>query len=71
MLPTVNVSPGPCEEVNVATPQLSVDVGSVQLTTALQSPAWLVWLKSAGVPAMAGTSSSVTVTSKLEVLTLL
>jgi len=69
-VPTANVSPGLCVEVNVATAQLSDVVGSVQLTAALQSPASLVCVMSAGVPAIAGSSSSVTVTLKLDVLTL-
>jgi len=62
--PTAKVSPGLWLDVNVSTAQLSDAVGSVQLTTAEQSPASAVWVMSAGVPLMVGSSSSVTVTVK-------
>ena len=70
-MPTANVAPGLWVDVKLVTAQLSVDVGSVQVTAALQLPASLVCVMSAGVSAMAGASSSVTVMSKLDVLTLL
>ena len=70
-MPTANVAPGLWVDVKLVTAQLSVDVGSVQVTAALQLPASLVCVMSAGVPAMAGASSSVTVMVKLDVLTLL
>ena len=69
-MPTANVAPGLWVDVKLVTAQLSVDVGSVQVTAALQLPASLVCVMSAGVPAIAGSSSSVTVTLKLDVLTL-
>jgi len=68
--PTGNVAPGLCEDVRLATAQLSVAVGSVHVTTALQLPASLVCVMSAGVPLMLGASSSVTVTVKLDVAVL-
>jgi len=70
VVPTANASPGLCVEVNVAMAQLSAAVGSVQEATALQLPASLVLLMSAGTPLMAGSSSSVTVTVKLAVVVL-
>jgi heme A synthase len=65
VVPTANVAPGACDEVNEATSQLSEDVGASHVTTAEQLPASAVWVMSAGVPAIAGSSSSVTVMSKL------
>ena len=59
------------DEVNEAIPQLSESVGAVQVTTALHRPASAFWVMSEGIPAMAGSSSSVTVTVKLAVVTLL
>jgi len=56
--------------VNVATAQLSEAVGSVHVTTALQLPASLVCVMSAGVPEITGSSSSVTVMLKLDVVEL-
>ena len=70
MAPTEKVAPGLCEEVNVAMAQLSAAVGSVQATSAEQLPASLVWVMSAGMPLMAGSSSSVTVTVKVLVVVL-
>ena len=67
VVPTANVAPGACVEVNEATSQLSEDVGASHVTTAEQLPASAVWVMSAGVPAIAGASSSVTVMSKLVV----
>ena len=69
-MPTANVSPGLWVDVNVAMAQLSAAVGSVQVTAALQLPRSLACVMSAGVPEMAGFSSSVTVMSKDAVLTL-
>ena len=69
-MPTANVAPGLCVEVKLVTAQLSLDVGSVHVTAALQLPASFVCVMSAGVFAMAGFSSSVMVTSKLAVVTL-
>ena len=67
MVPTEKRSPGLWVLVKVA-PQLSVVVGAVQVTTAPHRVASLVWLMSAGMPAMAGFSLSTTVTVK-EVVT--
>ena len=69
-MPTANVSPESWVEVKLGTPQLSAAVGAVHVTTALQLPVSLVWLMSAGMPLMLGASSSVTVTVKLDVVTL-
>ena len=69
-MPTGNSSPGLWLEVNVAMAQLSAAVGSVQVTAAMHSPASLVWLMSAGMPLMTGSSSSVTVTSNVLVVVL-
>ena len=52
------------EEVRVLPGQLSVDVGAVHVTAALQLPASLVWEMSAGVPEMVGFWSSTTITLK-------
>ena len=70
MAPTEKVAPGLCEEVNVAMSQLSAAVGAVQVTMAEQLPASLVWVMSVGMPLMAGSSSSVTVTVKVLVVVL-
>jgi len=51
-------------EASVASVQLSVAVGAVQVATPSQLPASLAWVMSAGMPAMTGSSLSVTVTSK-------
>ena len=66
MVPTAKVSPLLWVEVNVDTAQLSDAVGSVQLTAAEQLPASLVCVMSAGMPLMVGSSSSVTVTLKVD-----
>ena len=66
MEPTAKESPLLWVDVKVETAQLSPAVGAVQLTAAEQTPASAVWVMSAGVPVMAGFSSSVTVTVKLE-----
>ena len=63
VVPTAKVSPEPWEDV-IVEEQLSESVGSVQVTTALQSPASLVWLMFEGMPEMAGASTSLTVTVK-------
>ena len=68
MVPTAKASPLLWLEVNVATAQLSAAEGSAQVMTAEQSPASAVWVMSAGMPLMDGSSSSVTVMSKLAVL---
>ena len=57
-------------EVRLARPQLSAAVGAVHVTVAVQDPGSESWLMLAGVPLMAGASSSVTVTVKLDVLSL-
>ena len=62
-MPTAKVAPEACVPVKEATPQLSVAVGSVHVATAPQMPASLLRLKLAGMPAMTGNSSSVTVIS--------
>ena len=64
VVPKANESPLLCVEVKVSTAQLSVVVGAVQVTMAAQLPASADCVMSAGVPLMAGSSSSVTVTSK-------
>jgi hypothetical protein len=48
---------------------LSADVGAVHVTAALQLPASFVCVMSEGMPLIEGASSSVTVTSKLLVVT--
>ena len=68
--PTAKVSPGDASPEKVSTAQLSDAVGSVQVTTALHWPASLDTVRSAGVPEIAGSSSSVTVTVKVEVVVL-
>ena len=65
-MPTAKVSPLLWVEVKVETAQLSAAVGSVQLTAAEQLPASLVCVMSAGMPLMVGSSSSVTVTLKVD-----
>ena len=60
-MPTANVSPLAWELVIVAE-QLSLAVGAVQETAALQSPASLAWVMLAGMPLRAGASLSSTVT---------
>ncbi len=55
-------------QVTISIPQLSEAVGSVQVTTAPQTPGSLVWVMSAGMPLIVGASSSVTVTVKLAVV---
>ena len=61
MVPKEKVSPELWVLVNVFTAQLSEVLGSVQLTAAVQAPASVSWVMSAGMPVMAGFSSSVTV----------
>ena len=68
--PTEKVSPLLWVEVTVGVPQLSADVGSIQVTTAPQLPASLLTEMSAGVPLIVGASSSVTVTVKVAVVSL-
>ena len=63
VVPTAKASPLLCVDVSVAE-QLSEAVGAVQETMASHSPASLDTAMSAGVSAMAGSSSSVTVTVK-------
>ena len=65
MVPTGKASPLLCEDGKVSTAQLSDAVGAVHDTAAEQLPASLVCVISAGMPLMAGSSSSVTVTLKL------
>ncbi len=50
--------------------QLSLAVGAVKLTAALQAPASLLCVMFAGMPAMTGDSLSVTVTVKDDVVVL-
>ena len=66
VLPTLKLSPGLWVEVRVVL-QLSALVGGVQVTNAAQSPLSAVWVMFAGVPAIVGSSLSVTVMSKLAV----
>ena len=68
MLPTLNVSPEDASPEKEATEQLSAAVGAVQVTTALHWPASLDTVISVGVPEIAGSSLSVTVTVKDAVL---
>ena len=68
-MPTSNVAPGLWVLVTVA-PQLSVAVGAVHVTAALHTPASLLTVMSAGVPEKTGSSPSVTVMSKLSVVSL-
>ena len=64
MVPGAKVSPGLWLDV-IVEPQLSESVGSVQVTVATQASASVSWVMFAGVPEMAGASSSVTVIVKL------
>ena len=70
MAPTGNESPELALPENVAIPQLSFAVAAVNVTTAAHCSASAVWVMSEGVPAMTGSSSSVTVMSKVEVAVL-
>lgn len=57
VVPTGKVLPGVCDLVHTKLPdavQLSVAVGSVQLTTALHRPVSLFWLMFAGQPLKTG-----------------
>ena len=67
VVPRLKVSPLSWVDVNVETAQLSAEVGAVHVTTALQAGVSFVCEMLAGVPEMEGSSSSVTVTEKLEV----
>ena len=69
VVPTANASPLLWVDVKLVTPQLSPEVGSVQLTTALQRPPSLLAERSAWA-LMVGASSSVTVMVKVAVLEL-
>ena len=69
-MPTAKASPLSWVEVKLATLQLSLAVGAVQVTTALHSPASAVWVMSAGMPEICGASTSLMVTVKLDVLML-
>ena len=67
--PSPKVVPGASGLVGVTDPaQLSVAVGAVQFTTALQVVGLTGTEKSAGQPAMTGAVLSVTVTTKEHVL---
>ena len=68
VVPTAKASPIWWVDVKLSTPQLSLAVGAVQLTTALHAPASAVWVMLAGIPEMTGTSTSFTVTVKLPVV---
>jgi hypothetical protein len=70
VVPTGNVSPEELVEVDPDTPQLSVIRGAFQLTCAEHRPASLLIEISADNPSILGASSSVTVTKKLEELSL-
>ena len=69
-MPTGKESPLLCVDVKLVTPQLSSEVGAVQVAMAAQALASLDRLMSAGMPAMDGASLSVTVMSKLAVVML-
>jgi len=69
-VPRKKVVPGAMSDERV-TLQLSVAVGSVQVTAVVQRPASVFWVMSAGVPEMTGSSLSTTVMSKEAVVTLL
>jgi hypothetical protein len=69
VIPSLKVSPLAWVEVNEVTPQLSEASGSAagasgQVTTAVDNPASVNTVKSAGTFEMTGASSSVTVTVK-------
>ena len=68
--PTGKVAPGKCDFAQTKFPevvQLSVAVGSVQVTTAVQRPAPLVRVIFAGHPLITGFCVSLTVIVKLQV----
>ena len=58
MAPIVKVSPGLWLDVIVTTPELSLAVGGVHVTTAVDKPSSVVWVTSAGVPIITGSSLS-------------
>ena len=69
VVPTAKMEPGRCDFVHTSDPtavQLSVPVGSTQLTTASQLPGSFAWVIAVGQPASTGSSLSLTVTSKLQ-----
>ena len=68
VVPTAKMDPGRCDLVHTSDPetvQLSVPVGSIQLTTASQLPGSFAWVISVGQSESTGSSLSLTVTSKL------
>ena len=65
MVPGAKSSPGSWSEVRLAMPQLSSAVGAVQVTSARQTSGSVFCAMSAGIPLMVGSSSSVTVISKV------
>ena len=71
MVPTAKVSPESWVEVKLVTLQLSSAVRAAQVTSALHRPASLETVMLAGVPEMVGSSLSVTVMVKLDVVALL
>jgi hypothetical protein len=74
VVPTGKVDPGVCDFVQTRLAdgvQLSVAVGSTQVTTALQSPGSLVLVIFDGQPLITGTWLSVTVTVKLHIALIL
>ena len=62
VVPTRKVSPGKCEEDDSRISQLSCGTGAGQITTEEHCPASAVIEISSGIPAMVGSSLSVTVT---------
>ena len=56
--PREKVSPGLWLDVRVTTPELSLAVGNVHVTTAVTTPPSVDWIISAGIPRMTGSSSS-------------
>ncbi len=69
VVPTGKKSPELCEDV-IVTPQLSVSVGTVQLTIAPQSPASLDTVMSCGQSEITGASVSSTVTVNVQIVVL-
>ena len=74
MAPTLKIAPGVCDLIQTRLPdgvQLSVAVGSVQLTAAVHDPAPAVRVMLAGQPLITGIWVSFTVTVNEQVAVLL
>ena len=61
VVPKANTEPEACDVVKVTPAQLSVAVGAVQVTVALQEPVVFPTMMFAGIPAITGAALSITV----------